>query len=103
MGSTLLAIDTGLMDPNYSISSACAIVNYYFYAAANHVRRGEANIMVVGGTEAAAILVGVGGFIACRALSQRNDELKKASRPWDKSGMAGFIIGEGSGVLVWIN
>nr|GMC90876.1 3-oxoacyl-[acyl-carrier-protein] synthase I, chloroplastic-like [Ipomoea batatas]GMD44744.1 3-oxoacyl-[acyl-carrier-protein] synthase I, chloroplastic-like [Ipomoea batatas]GME14167.1 3-oxoacyl-[acyl-carrier-protein] synthase I, chloroplastic-like [Ipomoea batatas] len=103
MGSTLLAIDTGLMDPNYSISSACAIVNYYFYAAANHVRRGEANIMVVGGTEAAVILVGVGGFIACRALSQRNNELKKALRPWDKSGMAGFIIGEGSGVLVWIN
>nr|GMD01563.1 3-oxoacyl-[acyl-carrier-protein] synthase I, chloroplastic-like [Ipomoea batatas] len=99
MGSALLAIDTGLMGPNYSISTACATANYCFYAAANHIRRGEANIMVVGGTEAAIIPAGVGGFIACRALSQRNDEPEKASRPWDKN-RDGFVIGEGSGVLV---
>ncbi|XP_019150925.1 PREDICTED: 3-oxoacyl-[acyl-carrier-protein] synthase I, chloroplastic-like [Ipomoea nil] len=99
MGSALLAIDTGLMGPNYSISTACATANYCFYAAANHIRRGEANIMVVGGTEAAVIPAGVGGFIACRALSQRNDEPEKASRPWDKN-RDGFVIGEGSGVLV---
>nr|GMC97959.1 3-oxoacyl-[acyl-carrier-protein] synthase I, chloroplastic-like [Ipomoea batatas] len=102
MGSALLAIDTGLMGPNYSISTACATANYCFYAAANHIRRGEANIMVVGGTEAAIIPAGVGGFIACRALSQRNDEPEKASRPWDKN-RDGFVIGEGSGVLVSIN
>nr|GLL21832.1 hypothetical protein TanjilG_04856 [Ipomoea trifida] len=102
MGSTLLAIDTSLMGPNYSISTAYATANYCFYAAANHVRRDQANIMVVGGTEAAVILVGVSGFIACRALFQRNEEPKKASRPWDKN-MDGFVIGEGSGVLVWIN
>jgi 3-oxoacyl-[acyl-carrier-protein] synthase II len=55
--------------------------------------------MVVGGTEASIIPSGVGGFIACRALSQRNEEPKKASRPWDKN-RDGFVIGEGSGILV---
>ncbi|XP_058095880.1 3-oxoacyl-[acyl-carrier-protein] synthase I, chloroplastic-like [Magnolia sinica] len=99
MGSALLAIDTGLMGPNYSISTACATANYCFYAAANHIRRGEADIMVAGGTEAAVLPTGVGGFIACRALSQRNDEPEKASRPWDKD-RDGFVMGEGSGVLV---
>ncbi|RZC84717.1 hypothetical protein C5167_047509 [Papaver somniferum] len=99
MGSALLAIDTGLMGPNYSISTACATANYCFYAAANHIRRGEADIMVVGGTEAAIIPIGVGGFIACRALSQRNGEPQKASRPWDRD-RDGFVMGEGSGVLV---
>jgi 3-oxoacyl-[acyl-carrier-protein] synthase II len=99
MGSALLAIDTGLMGPNYSISTACATANYCFYAAANHIRRGEADIMVAGGTEAAVMPTGVGGFIACRALSQRNEDPKKASRPWDKD-RDGFVMGEGSGVLV---
>ncbi|GLU06018.1 hypothetical protein SLE2022_230850 [Rubroshorea leprosula] len=99
MGSALLAIDTGLMGPNYSISTACATANYCFYAAANHIRRGEADIMVAGGTEAAITATGVAGFIACRALSQRNDEPKRASRPWDKD-RDGFVMGEGSGVLI---
>ncbi|KAL9678849.1 hypothetical protein QQ045_016700 [Rhodiola kirilowii] len=99
MGSALLAIDTGLMGPNYSISTACATANYCFYAAANHIRRGEADIMVAGGTEAAIMATGIGGFIACRALSQRNDEPHRASRPWDKN-RDGFVMGEGSGVLV---
>ncbi|PWA83042.1 3-oxoacyl-[acyl-carrier-protein] synthase 2 [Artemisia annua] len=99
MGSALLAIDTGLMGPNYSISTACATANFCFNAAGNHIRRGEADIMVVGGTEAAINPTGVGGFIACRALSQRNDEPQKASRPWDQY-RDGFVIGEGAGVLV---
>ncbi|XP_050226468.1 3-oxoacyl-[acyl-carrier-protein] synthase I, chloroplastic-like [Mercurialis annua] len=99
MGSALLAIDTGLMGPNYSISTACATANYCFYAAANHIRRGEADIMVAGGTEAAVIPTGIGGFIACRALSQRNEDPTKASRPWDKN-RDGFVMGEGAGVLV---
>ncbi|KAL6349433.1 hypothetical protein AAG906_034090 [Vitis piasezkii] len=99
MGSALLAIDTGLMGPNYSISTACATANYCFYAAANHIRRGEADIMVAGGTEAAIMATGVGGFIACRALSQRNEDPQKASRPWDKD-RDGFVMGEGSGVLI---
>ncbi|KAG8382116.1 hypothetical protein BUALT_Bualt05G0043000 [Buddleja alternifolia] len=99
MGSALLAIDTGLMGPNYSISTACATANYCFFAAANHIRRGDADVMVVGGTEAAIIPSGVGGFIACRALSQRNDEPQRASRPWDKN-RDGFVMGEGAGVLI---
>uniref|UniRef100_A0A9R1VBU8 3-oxoacyl-[acyl-carrier-protein] synthase I, chloroplastic n=1 Tax=Lactuca sativa TaxID=4236 RepID=A0A9R1VBU8_LACSA len=99
MGSALLAIDTGLMGPNYSISTACATANYCFFSAANHIRRGDADIMVAGGTEAAINATGVGGFIACRALSQRNDEPHRASRPWDQN-RDGFVIGEGSGVLI---
>ncbi|GLJ18665.1 hypothetical protein SUGI_0332900 [Cryptomeria japonica] len=99
MGSALLAIDTGLMGPNYSISTACATANYCFFAAANHIRRGEADIMLAGGTEAAIVPVGVGGFIACRALSNRNDDPQTASRPWDKE-RDGFVMGEGAGVLV---
>ncbi|EXC29391.1 3-oxoacyl-[acyl-carrier-protein] synthase I [Morus notabilis] len=99
MGSALLAIDLGLMGPNYSISTACATSNYCFYAAANHIRRGEADMMIAGGTEAAIIPIGLGGFVACRALSQRNDDPKTASRPWDKD-RDGFVMGEGAGVLV---
>lgn len=63
------------------------------------VARGEADIVVAGGTEAAIIPVGLGGFVACRALSQRNDDPKTASRPWDQ-GREGFVMGEGAGVLV---
>ncbi|KAG2604843.1 3-oxoacyl-[acyl-carrier-protein] synthase I, chloroplastic-like [Panicum virgatum] len=99
MGSALLGMDIGFMGPNYSISTACATSNYCFYAAANHIRRGEADIMLAGGTEAAIIPIGVGGFVACRALSQRNDDPKTASRPWDKD-RDGFVMGEGAGVLV---
>ena len=99
MGSALLAIDNGLMGPNYSISTACATANYCFFSAANHIRKGEAEIMVAGGTEAAVIPTGVAGFIACRALSQRNGEPQGASRPWDKD-RDGFVMGEGAGVLV---
>lgn len=100
MGSALLAMDVGFMGPNYSISTACATSNYCFYAAANHIRRGEADIIVAGGTEAAIIPIGLGGFVACRALSQRNDDPVTASRPWDKE-RDGFVMGEGAGVLVW--
>ncbi|KHN25892.1 3-oxoacyl-[acyl-carrier-protein] synthase I, chloroplastic [Glycine soja] len=99
MGSALLGIDLGFMGPNYSISTACATSNYCFYAAANHIRRGEADLMIAGGTEAAIIPIGLGGFVACRALSQRNDDPKTASRPWDKD-RDGFVMGEGAGVLV---
>ncbi|CAJ2676415.1 3-oxoacyl-[acyl-carrier-protein] synthase I, chloroplastic-like [Trifolium pratense] len=99
MSSALLAIETGLTGPNYSISTACATANYCFCAASHHIRSGEVDIMVVGGTEASIIPSGVGGFIACRALSQRNEEPMKASRPWDKN-RDGFVIGEGSGVLI---
>jgi len=99
MGGALLAIDQGFMGPNYSISTACATANYAFVAAANHIRAGDCDVMVVGGSEAPIIPVGLGGFVACRALSTRNDEPEKASRPWDVN-RDGFVMGEGAGVLV---
>ncbi|KAJ6851740.1 3-oxoacyl-[acyl-carrier-protein] synthase I, chloroplastic [Iris pallida] len=99
MGVALLAMDAGFMGPNYSISTACATSNYCFYASANHIWRGEADLMIAGGTEAAILSIGIGGFVACRALSQRNDDPKTASRPWDKD-RDGFVMGEGAGVLV---
>ncbi|KAG1334370.1 putative 3-oxoacyl-[acyl-carrier-protein] synthase I, chloroplastic [Cocos nucifera] len=99
MGSAMLAMDTGFMGANYSISTACATSNYCFYAVANHIRRDEADLMIADGTEAPIIPLGVGGFVACRALSQRNDDPKTASRPWDKD-RDGFVMGEGAGVLV---
>lgn len=100
MGGALLAIETGFMGPNYSISTACATANYAYVSAANHIRNGEADLMVVGGSEAPIIPVGLGGFVACRALSTRNDEPQKASRPWDVD-RDGFVMGEGAGVFVF--
>jgi len=101
-GSAMLAVDTGLMGPTYSISTACATANYCLYAAANHIRGGEADIMLAGGTDSMIVPAGVGGFIALRALSQRNDDPQRASRPWDKD-RDGFVMGEGAGVLVMAN
>ncbi|KAH9305803.1 hypothetical protein KI387_010207, partial [Taxus chinensis] len=83
MGSAMLAMDLGWMGPNYSISTACATSNFCILSAANHIIRGEANVMLCGGSDAAIIPIGLGGFIACRALSQRNESPTKASRPWD--------------------
>jgi 3-oxoacyl-[acyl-carrier-protein] synthase II len=99
MGGGLVAIDLGFMGPNYSISTACATANFCIYAAANHIRNGEADLMLAGGVEAAIIPMGMNGFIACKALSRRNDEPTRASRPWDKQ-RDGFVMGEGAGVLV---
>ncbi|MBP7074309.1 MAG: beta-ketoacyl-ACP synthase II [Rhabdochlamydiaceae bacterium] len=99
MGGALLAIDTGFTGPNYSISTACATSNFCIYSAAEHIRRGDADLMVCGGAEASLTPVGLGGFVACKALSERNDAPQKASRPWDKN-RDGFVIGEGSGVLI---
>lgn len=99
MGGALLAIDLGFMGPNYSISTACATANYSIVAAANHIRQGTADVMIAGGAEAAVYPIGLAGFVANGALSERNDAPERASRPWDKS-RDGFVMGEGSGVLV---
>ena len=68
MGSALLAIDHGFLGPNYSISTACATANYAFHAACMHIRNGEADVMLAGGSEAPIIPVGLGGFVACRSV-----------------------------------
>jgi 3-oxoacyl-[acyl-carrier-protein] synthase II len=99
MGGALLATDLGFMGPNYSISTACATGNFCALNAAEHIRRGDADLMLAGGGDAAVIPSGIGGFIACKALSRRNEEPARASRPWDK-GRDGFVMGEGAGVLV---
>jgi 3-oxoacyl-[acyl-carrier-protein] synthase II len=99
MGGAMLAIEKGFMGPNYSISTACATANYAYHAAASHIRNGDADIIIAGGSEAPIIPVGLGGFVACRALSQNNDDPQGASRPWDKA-RDGFVMGEGAGLLV---
>ncbi|KAL7091921.1 hypothetical protein ACP275_12G133400 [Erythranthe tilingii] len=99
MGSAMLAMDLGWMGPNYSISTACATSNFCILNAANHIIRGEADMMLCGGSDAAIIPIGLGGFVACRALSQRNTDPSKASRPWDTN-RDGFVMGEGAGVLL---
>ncbi|XP_004243689.1 3-oxoacyl-[acyl-carrier-protein] synthase II, chloroplastic-like [Solanum lycopersicum] len=99
MGSAMLAMDLGWMGPNYSISTACATSNFCILNAANHIIRGEADMMLCGGSDAAIIPIGLGGFVACRALSQRNTDPSRASRPWD-SNRDGFVMGEGAGVLL---
>lgn len=99
MAGGMLAIDLGFMGPNYSISTACATGNHCIISAANHIRLGDADVMLAGGTEASLCPIGLAGFCACKALSTRNDEPQRASRPWDR-GRDGFVLGEGGGVLV---
>ncbi|CAN4089147.1 unnamed protein product [Withania somnifera] len=99
MGAAMLAIDLGWMGPSYSISTACATSNFCILSAANHIIRGETDIMLCGGSDSAIIPIGLGGFTACGALSQRNSDPTRASRPWDMD-RDGFVIGEGSGVLL---
>lgn len=95
----LLAIDLGFMGPNYSIAAACATSNYCLCAAANHIREGEADLMIAGGVEDSFNNFCVAALAATTALSKRNDDPLTASRPWDKD-RDGFVIGEGAGVLV---
>lgn len=99
MPGALLAQDLEFMGPNYSVSTACATSNYAMHLAAEHIRKGEVDLMITGGVEACVTPIGVAGFCAVKALSERNDEPTRASRPWDK-GRDGFVMGEGAGVLV---
>ncbi len=99
MGGALLAIDLGFMGPNFSISTACATSNYCIQAAAEQIQQGNADVMLCGGAEAPITPIGLAGFVACRALSTKNEEPTKASRPWDQ-GRDGFVMGEGAGVLL---
>lgn len=94
----LLAIDLGFQGPNYAVVTACATGNYCISSAAGHIQRGECDLALAGGAEAAVTRAGIAGFVACKALSGRNDEPERASRPWDK-GRDGFVMGEGAGVL----
>jgi 3-oxoacyl-[acyl-carrier-protein] synthase II len=99
MAGALLAIDLGFSGPNYSISTACATSNYCIQAAVEQIQQGNADLMLCGGAEASITPIGLAGFVACRALSTRNDAPAQASRPWDL-GRDGFVMGEGAGVLL---
>jgi len=97
--SAYIAIKYGFTGPNLSISTACATGNHAIGEAFRIIQRGEADVMITGGAEAAITPLGLAGFCAMRALSTRNDEPQKASRPFDRE-RDGFVMGEGAGVLV---
>lgn len=99
MPGALLAIDLGFKGPNYSVSTACATSNYSIYTAAEHILRGDADVMIAGGVEACMNKMCYAGFSALKAISRRNDEPERASRPWDKN-RDGFVIAEGAGAIV---
>ena len=85
--------------PNEATCTACTSSAHAIGDAFKIISRCDADVMIAGGTEAAITPMGVGGFAAMRALSTRNDDPEKASRPWD-SGRDGFVIGEGAGIVV---
>lgn len=89
----------GLRGPNYAVVSACASSTHAVMDAFNLIRLGKADIILAGGSESVVSEAGVGGFNAMKALSERNDDPKTASRPFDKD-RDGFVMGEGAGMLV---
>ncbi|MDR3686852.1 MAG: beta-ketoacyl-ACP synthase II [Coriobacteriia bacterium] len=94
-----ISIKYGLKGINYAPVSACATGSHAIGEAAEVIRRGDADLIVAGGFDAGITPLGVAGFAAARALSQRNDDPAGASRPWD-SGRDGFVIAEGGGLMV---
>lgn len=99
MISGYVAIKYGFRGPNFSITSACATANHSIATSYELIKRGKAEIILAGGAEAAVTPMGLQGFAIMRALSTRNDEPEKASRPFDKD-RDGFVMGEGAGVVV---
>ncbi|HSB35612.1 MAG TPA: beta-ketoacyl-ACP synthase II [Thermoanaerobaculia bacterium] len=99
MPSGLVSILTGAKGPNTAVATACATSAHAIGDAANVIRRGDADVMIAGGTESVVVPLAVGGFAAMRALSTRNDDPAVASRPWDRD-RDGFVLGEGAGVLI---
>jgi 3-oxoacyl-[acyl-carrier-protein] synthase II len=94
-----ISITFGLRGPNTTVSTACSSAAHAIGDSMAAIRDGYADVMVTGGSEAAITPLGLGGFIACRALSHRNDDPPRASRPFDKD-RDGFVLSEGAGVLV---
>lgn len=94
-----ISIKYGAKGPNISSVSACATGTHSIGDAYHIIARGDADAMIAGGTEATVTPLGIGGFAVMKALSDRNDEPQKASRPFDK-GRDGFIMGEGAGIVI---
>jgi len=99
MASGQVSIYLGLKGPNSCVATACASGTHAIGDSFRILQRGDADAMLAGGTEAAVTPMGVGGFCAMKALSTRNDEPEKASRPFDRD-RDGFVIAEGAGVIV---
>lgn len=97
--SGMVAIEYGLKGPNFCVVSACATATHSLGEGLRMIRNEEADVLLAGGAEAPICELGVGGFAAMRALTTRNDDPTRASRPFDRD-RDGFLIGEGAGVLV---
>ena len=94
-----LSIKYGFKGPNIALVSACTTGTHNIGVAARTIAYGDADVMVAGAAEMASTKLGISGFASMRALSTRNDEPEKASRPWDKD-RDGFVLGDGAGVIV---
>ncbi|NCO60523.1 beta-ketoacyl-ACP synthase II [bacterium] len=99
MAPGMIAIEFGIRGPNLSIETACAASSHAIGEAYRYIKEGRADVMVTGGAEAVITPLALGGFCSMRALSTRNDEPEKASRPFELN-RDGFVIGEGSGILI---
>jgi 3-oxoacyl-[acyl-carrier-protein] synthase II len=93
-----LSIMNGMTGPNIAIVTACTTSTHCIGLAARLIQHGDADVMIAGGAEYASTPLGLGGFCAARALSQRNDDPTKASRPWDKD-RDGFVLSDGAGCI----
>jgi 3-oxoacyl-[acyl-carrier-protein] synthase II len=99
MASGFISMEHGLRGPNMAIVTACATANHCMGEAWRIIKFGDADVMLTGGSEACVVPVGIAGFTAMRALSLRNNEPERASRPFDKD-RNGFVMGEGAGVII---
>jgi 3-oxoacyl-[acyl-carrier-protein] synthase II len=99
LASGYVSIRTGAKGPNSATATACTTSAHAIGDSFRLIQYGDADVMICGGSEAPVCAMGIGGFAAMRALSTRNNEPEKASRPWDKQ-RDGFVVGEGSGLLV---
>src|SRR5258706_2872910 len=99
MASGMFSMYYKLRGPNFATCSACATSSHALGEAWRTIKMGDAQVIFAGGAEATIVPIGIGGFCAMRALSTRNDEPKRASRPFDKE-RDGFVMGEGAGVVV---
>ncbi len=100
LASGQISIRHGLKGPNHSVVTACATGAHAIGDAARMIALGDADVMVAGGAESSIVPIGIAGFLACKALcTAYNDTPEKASRPYDR-GHAGFIMGEGAGIMV---
>ena len=99
LASGYVSIRSGAKGPNSATATACTTSAHSIGDSFRMIQRGDADAMICGGTEGAVTPMSIGGFAAARALSTRNDEPERASRPWDRD-RDGFVVGEGAGILV---